>query len=246
MNEHAYAVLEAVTWLEVLNPKEHVEASETIAGHAKFFSASGAPTGTETRVRKVLGRDGKEHTRRYLVPLPPHLERWSHSLITAGQADLASLIERQFRDLEQKLTRWRASCAEAIEQWRWDNQLICMGELPDNLRAVIGDHLCDDLDEITYSAATLSRLIEQVIDQQGVESSDPPLSDTDVAILSELLALGATADAPQTREVVARRLNWKGEGKRAFDPLKKLGYVAGCRHGFYLTESGKIRAKSMA
>jgi Mn-dependent DtxR family transcriptional regulator len=78
------------------------------------------------------------------------------------------------------------------------------------------------------------------------EHEDPPLGDNDVAILSEMLAIGANADAPQTRKTIIGRLGWDSEGKRAFNNLKDLGYVNSAGNlGYFLTEAGEKRAKQL-
>jgi hypothetical protein len=95
------------------------------------------------------------------------------------------------------------------------------------------------------TAAIAAQRLRLEAEELRFQQDAPPLSENDVAILSELLALNATSDAPQTRDTVARRLRWEGEGKRAFDPLKNMGYVKGCRSDFYLTDAGIQRARSL-
>lgn len=102
----------------------------------------------------------------------------------------------------------------------------------------------------TFSARLLAGLRRNTGDRPRPDPpttrADPPLSDNAVAILSELWVLKATEDNPQTRAKIAQRLQWEGEGKRAFNPLKQLGYVTSCRYGYYLTEAGKTRAQRLS
>jgi hypothetical protein len=95
-----------------------------------------------------------------------------------------------------------------------------------------------------YTAVTRLRL--EAIEVASV-GSDKPLSVSDVAILSEMLAMGANADAPQNRSVIIGRLRWATEGKRAFDKLKDFGYVKSAgKLGYYLTKDGENRAKQLS
>ncbi len=72
------------------------------------------------------------------------------------------------------------------------------------------------------------------------------LTENDRQILTKMHALEVVASCPMSVQDIMRELKWKIEGKRSFDNLKRLGYVAAKPNvGHYLTESGIDAAKRL-
>ncbi|TWU10811.1 type IA DNA topoisomerase [Allorhodopirellula heiligendammensis] len=90
-------------------------------------------------------------------------------------------------------------------------------------------------------------LDEYIIELESIEERElPTLSENDIAILTEMCAIGADKNSPITRAALIERLNWGSESKRAMDNLKKVGYVKSVgKLGFIITDSGEERAKTL-
>lgn len=75
---------------------------------------------------------------------------------------------------------------------------------------------------------------------------DVVLTDNDVGLLEKMFEMGLNSHSVASRQDILTQAKWKSSGIRAFDRLKKAGFVRSRKGlGFYLTEKGLAKAKSL-